>query len=1646
MSGKRVFNSYKHKTNLYTERGKGMKKYIAFILLLALCIGCVACGGNGGETATTASGSSGTESETGTAATESTSANVAETTESSAETTVGDSEATGSATETSSSETAAIDSSEETTGNANETTGETSAVETESTEIELEGPYGDVIENANAVANGVQTAYNADRTAYTVSNMNMSLDYNLIGSESQMVTAIKNKDGASYIENTMDVFVKMKDGSVYYASESNVQTRVNIYRIGYYYYDVRLLEQTFNNPVIEKETEIPLDSFTRHKDIAAPKITEEGYLYVKSTSAEDPQIISDFTFTAEDYNYLQIELTADMAANFELYIISGGNQDHTSKQGKVFVVNSGANTGFSTVTIDLTSIPDYTGEVSDLRIDLPTNDDFTVKIKSIKLLKVNGVEGPKLSLDRTFHTYSDKLHQELHIVATENTYDIDSIGIVTELDASKVNAIFAYDGAVKRVFEDIDMSKLKFIGFDIADVGIFGYIMPGDGKSGTIDITLEDGKYKIVQTVTPADGKILAPQGSTANDLSFGHRIYTDSTHSFNDFFDEAWCEINPIPSENIVINRDVSPASSYVGYDYLRGAYKFTISGTDFNSPYYSFPNRHYYTSFSIKGSEYDRKIYVYTATTAGCLECAVVLGSNNILLPIPTEVIKNFSENEEPVFRAGDASFGETIFPITVAKKGDALEYTVANLYQNWGNYPLKQLSAIPYYTPYYHLSTGVTETNCISPWYNRNGKDLYTLPDFRPMSMPMSSDLVNMYKQYGNQPQHPNTGVHCFLQYTDADGNFMASEYVDNSIASSGPVYADLTMNYLSDDGKIAVSYRHMEFPQVDENRTYYEVSYEILEDLTIEDFSRNFAFYTGKSYYNYTKVGYLDKDNQGKIVDANKKDKKVVYTLGKESPYISYFYDPNATEYANYAILVYNSDITIGGEKYDGNFAAVNYNKTIGLTLDISGDVTFKKGDVMKINLVLLPWGGSWFQDDGAKFEYTHDDLVRAVRENTLLDPLKVEANVGSVVESVYLPEVKAENNIAEFTLSGGENNVAVRVGNFTYLTVPKIYEKNDAGEWVEYVINSANNPDKSGFANEYDGYMVYYDGDGTYSYAFIVTMADKARTFRVVCEEYDFDYVAPKEEVVYIDPENDRGYVESKTPYCAFIDMINAEGEFGAATFSYRGGNSTLGIDTFIFSRETFSDGSLVFSGWTVVEGGFEKFVWSADGGKTWHDASFRNMNSFGNGGQAHLDAASQQLNGYQFIDQNSAKGAVYQSTVGSGDKVGGVAAYLGELYAGQTVNVVFAAVPKNEPDSICLIAYVKGVSVVCDSGSDDGEGEGEVITPPTIPDDESGIDYVKAIDYIYIGEQSIFNPAGAYGGELFIYDASSIEEPAATVKWLGWAGVTNGFSKWVYSTDGGETWVDVGGTYGDITRNDVKGAIESSGFTNATGNGSLSISADLTSLEGTRANVIFGAIPNSNTSIVIPMVMITNIKLPTECVHPGVESWGAVEGQLKECGKCTKCGEIIERDVNFVVCIDKTIYQGGEKGWAGTKGGSEALLVGNVTSCEVIPGTGITLQGWVGLNGGVSTYKWSVDGVTWYDAGGGYFQNGGIPTVIDGYALGLENYTDNCQFNVSLSGLCSLEAGTYTVYLGAVPANNTSVVVTIAQVNEVTVP
>ena len=112
--------------------------------------------------------------------------------------------------------------------------------------IELEGEHASLISHAYLLKNNVSAYFpTKDRDSFIYENMNMILDYALDASMPQQVTSLKNKAGNVYVENTMDVFVEMADGSRYFAKNSHTDGVPNIYRLGYYFYEMRVEGQSF---------------------------------------------------------------------------------------------------------------------------------------------------------------------------------------------------------------------------------------------------------------------------------------------------------------------------------------------------------------------------------------------------------------------------------------------------------------------------------------------------------------------------------------------------------------------------------------------------------------------------------------------------------------------------------------------------------------------------------------------------------------------------------------------------------------------------------------------------------------------------------------------------------------------------------------------------------------------------------------------------------------------------------------------------------------------------------------------------------------------------------------------------------------------------------------------------------------------------------------------------------------------------------------------------------------------------------------------------------------------------------------------------------------------------------------------------------
>ena len=997
--------------------------------------------------------------------------------------------------------------SEETTEKKTETEGEKETEEVTEPVIEgLVGPYAEVIENANNLANVIHDYPLRDKGAYSIVNNNMTLEYLLNSTYDQQISSLKNTQGKSYIENTFDVFVKMTNGKTFYASKSSVNATPNVFRYGYYYNEVRFEGQDFlNGTTIFKEANYPM--YIDYANQLSTK-SNNGLLKLIVKDASDPYVsfLKPGTYSTDDYKYVRFTMKNSIpGTTATVYIISGELKGYGA-QGIEFSLHS--DDEYHDYDIYLGNLEGYTGDLKQIRLDLNGfNKGEGVELTGIKVFNAEANGIATLSVARIFHSYSDKLHHEVQLVAHEDTSDVAEVGVITRIPTDTVDKIIVKDkNGTYDTLDAVDWESAEYIGFDIKEAGVFGYILPVAETTGKMTVTLEDGCYVIVQSRAPEFNEIIAGDNKrvgNTNDFYMGQRLYTDENHTFDAFIVEAEIERNPLTAKNIKVSTAYSDTGVYfVGYDPIRGSYEFYLPGTDFNAAYYGFPNRRYELNFTIRGDKYDRNVYILATTDSPILECAVVLDEDLVMLPIPIETGKNFpGDGDNNIYDLLDTGYSDAIFPIIVT--GDkALEYNVVHLYQNWGNYPLKQTSFIEYHFPYYHFSTGVTETNCISLYAGRTGN---FLPDHRGMSAPL----------WDSQPQHTSAGHHTIFSYMTDDSKFIGASIEEKYIDSYGPTYADLTMKFLSSDGKVVGTYTHMEMPQTDENRGYYTIEIDFLEDISFKNFRDSFSLYTvsdndPEGQYQY--FGYLNENNEPTLVDANIKGPKKTYVLGTEAPYFDYCYmvgckgsgGPGGT-YGNVSFIICDSEIIIGGEKVTPNFAVTEGNLVAKLTLDL-GRVKFQAGDKITINALITPWGSQ--ESDYSGKNFAPDQNVRDLRENSALNPFKATAGENAeVIESAFIPKVRTTNGkSAEFTISGGENNVAIRVYGFKDLSVPKVYEKVN-GEWVEYQLSSANNPDVVGYAFHYDGYAVYYDGDYTYSYSFVTTITDGApRTFKIETAE------------------------------------------------------------------------------------------------------------------------------------------------------------------------------------------------------------------------------------------------------------------------------------------------------------------------------------------------------------------------------------------------------------------------------------------------------------------------------------------------------------------------------------------------------------
>lgn len=678
--------------------------------------------------------------------------------------------------------------------------------------------------------------------------------------------------------------------------------------------------------------------------------------------------------------------------------------------------------------------------------------------------------GYDLMLEKKFHVFSDSLRSQFRVVSQGNT-SLDAVGLELKFLRESVSSIAIKDesGIHTDLVDGSTSYNALYAAFDIKDVGVIGLIFPGGGN---ISLSITKKHITLRQEVTLASRSL-----KSGSDLDLYNRIYNDETHSFDGIEKASQIENDPYTSNEIEVDTSIDGAY-FEGYDPRRGVYQFHIDGMNFYTSYYKTPDKKFYEKIKVKSRD-NRSVYFYVHSTLP-LEGSMIIDENGMQIPLPTEVMKNFGhENEEPIYETGDPFYGDVIFPF-VAEKDQTKIFSVVNVMQNWGNFPIKQLSSISYFTAYYHLSTGVTETNCIAPYYALNANYNrynwgWVLPDFRGPSG----------ENWGSDPQYNSVGIMCSSRFMERAS---LPNYQGSLIKNSGLTYADLEYSYVTDEGDMKFTMRHVEMPQNDESRTQYHVTYEILKDTTLDTTDFSFFSCSGRNA-TYGYYSYLDENNEHVVISSTKQESGKLHNLHEGTSYFSMYGKDNSTlEENNFGLIVKSS--TLNGNSLPlamySEFGAIK-KKYDYLALTTKENLSLKQGDKIELEVILLPYG------DEGKMKDQGDNVIK-VYHDSAVDPIKAIENVGEAVDDSFIPTIKAKDNKADATFIGGSYqnnpvNYTVKFTGFDKLGVPSIKMGEELSEY------------KYSKTVPFEGYTVSYE-NGEFQYSFVIKKTSENARYQI----------------------------------------------------------------------------------------------------------------------------------------------------------------------------------------------------------------------------------------------------------------------------------------------------------------------------------------------------------------------------------------------------------------------------------------------------------------------------------------------------------------------------------------------------------------
>lgn len=335
----------------------------------------------------------------------------------------------------------------------------------------------------------------------------------------------------------------------------------------------------------------------------------------------------------------------------------------------------------------------------------------------------------------------------------------------------------------------------------------------------------------------------------------------------------------------------------------------------------------------------------------------------------------------------------------------------------------------------------------------------------------------------------------------------------------------------------------------------------------------------------------------------------------------------------------------------------------------------------------------------------------------------------------------------------------------------------------------------------------------------------------------------------------------------------------------------------------------------------------------------------------------------------------------------------------------------------------------------------------------------------KSIDTLIVDSQAIYS-GGAVDSKLAAAGGKvTVSNGTIFVRVAGWVGFNSPITYYGYSIDGSDA---IFKSLPAETSTDVK---------NAGGKYAerFYINVNVASLAPGEHTVKLLALLDKNDGVAVEILSFTVVVKAKECPHTNV-SYTWVEGEAKETMSCSDCGHNEIIDARFYAFLQTTYNNGASTSAA--VGGSKLMTIDFGGKPTHAAQHGLVAGQWAYVSGGIKEYAFSVDGgKTWYKVhnvaassvasvdhynavvsvvasfAGDYHKN--IITTIPGAVkldtrtgsgYGLEVDQVKAVAKAVEDGYLASTTSTFTIILGAVPIENDTAIVPIAQFVNVKLP